>query len=797
MTTEHRPNGTQPSPNVSREPNSREIRRLRRLSTDISALVDIPRSCVDAARAAYRAERERAVREQLAKTPLRELRSFSDGQVRYSVIEAAGIRTVGAVIGTSRSRLESIRGVGSKSSDRVLTAAHRLETALRKRVKIRFDIDRRPRAQTNLLDTLRALDAARRSIRPLRPRLEAAALRIEADYTEARVAARRVRRLFARRQRKERARAALERMAAFLNDPDTTALIAEIAEVRNRLARPHSGSTKIWDDYAARAATYNGLLVEIEQFDPGADPLEGSVNDEFPQPAERLDPKAAATHAALDSDAPIGAGRDPQQRRWEEVAAPTAALPEPHRLGDRHLLPEEIAGRIKAFELDVTLLGASLRGYQSFGAKFALVQERAILGDEMGLGKTIEALAVMCHLKSHGATHFLVVCPASVLANWENEILRHSRLAAPVRLHGDQRHRRLSQWARDGGVAITTFDTLRLLRIPDIDIAAVVVDEAHYIKNPEALRTRAVRSCLKRSRHALLMSGTPLENRLEEFRTLIKHVQPDIATTLLTVRGPNRAHAFQRVVAPVYLRRNQTDVLDELPPKIETADWLTLDGAAADTYRRAVASGNFMAMRRAAFLTDDPADSPKLTRLCEIVDEATDNNRKVIVYSYFRDVLDRVHAALGPRALGPLTGSVTGPRRQELVDQFSTLREPAVLVSQIEAGGIGLNIQAASVVIIAEPQWKPASEEQAIARCHRMGQIRPVEVHRLLTENSVDEHMLAILARKSALFADYIRPSAMKDATPAAIEGSAAASSQPVQEGRIIDLERRRLGLAA
>ena len=157
-----------------------------------------------------------------------------------------------------------------------------------------------------------------------------------------------------------------------------------------------------------------------------------------------------------------------------------------------------------------------------------------------------------------------------------------------------------------------------------------------------------------------------------------------------------------------------------------------------------------MAMRRAAFLTDNPADSPKRTRLCEIVDEATDNNRKVIVYSYFRDVLHRVHAALGPRALGPLTGSVTGPRRQELVDQFSTRREPAVLVSQIEAGGIGLSIQAASVVIIAEPQWKPATEEQAIARCHRMGQIRPVEVHRLLTENSVDEHMLAVIEASGA-----------------------------------------------
>ncbi len=415
----------------------------------------------------------------------------------------------------------------------------------------------------------------------------------------------------------------------------------------------------------------------------------------------------------------------------------------------------------------------------------------------MGLGKTIEALAVLCHLRSRGATHFLVVCPASVLANWENEIRRHSQLPTPVRLHGHQRDSLLRIWIRGGGVAITTFDTLRLLDIPNIDIAAVVVDEAHYVKNPEALRTSAVRACLERSQHALLMSGTPLENRLEEFRTLVNHVQPNIATRLPTIGGPNSADAFQRAAAPVYLRRNQTDVLDELPEKIETADWLPLDGAAADRYRRAVASGNFMEMRRAAFLTENPADSPKLTRLLEIVEEATDNDRKVIVYSYFRDVLDRVHAALGPLAMGPLTGSVTGPRRQELVDEFSNRHEPAVLVSQIEAGGIGLNIQAASVVIIAEPQWKPSTEEQAIARSHRMGQIRPVEVHRLLTENSVDEHMLAILARKSALFARYIRPSAMKDATHAAIDKSAATTSQSTQEEQIVEIERRRHGIAA
>ena len=768
-----------PSP----EPSPRAIGHLKRLRSDIAAVLAIPPSCIDDARAAFRAERERAIRAHLAATPLRELRRFSEGRIRYRAIEAAGIRTVGAVIATSASRLQSIRGVGSKSSDRIRSAAKRLENDARRSLRVRFDIEIQPTEQTKLLNALRALDEARRSVRPLGPGLEAAMLRIDADIADARVAASRFRRVFAGARRRERSRAALERMVEFLNEPETAALESEIADIRRRLAKPRSGRAAVWDEYAAQAATYNGLLAEIEGLEP--------------RPGRRQSRRGRPRRESPTGIEGLKTSLVRQRRRRAEIAAHNVGPTRPDGLGDRHLLPTGIADRIASFDLDVTLLGASLRGYQDFGAKFALVQERTILGDEMGLGKTIEALAVLCHLRSRGATHFLVVCPASVLANWENEIRRHSKLPTPVRLHGHLRNRLLSTWTRNGGVAITTFDTLRLLDIPDVEIAAVVVDEAHYVKNPEALRTSAVRACLERSQYALLMSGTPLENRLEDFQTLVNHVQPKIARRLPTTGGPNSADAFQRAAAPVYLRRNQTDVLDELPDKIEIADWLPLDGAAADRYLRAVASGNFMEMRRAAFLTDNPADSPKLARLREIVEEATDNDRKVIVYSYFRDVLDLVHTELGPLAMGPLTGSVTGPRRQELVDQFTTRREPAVLVSQIEAGGIGLNIQAASVVIIAEPQWKPSTEEQAIARSHRMGQIQPVEVHRLLTENSVDEHMLAILARKSALFANYIRPSAMKDATPAAVDKSAATTSQSTHEEQIIESERRRLGLAA
>ena len=205
-----------------------------------------------------------------------------------------------------------------------------------------------------------------------------------------------------------------------------------------------------------------------------------------------------------------------------------------------------------------------------------------------------------------------------------------------------------------------------------------------------------------------------------------------------------------------------------------------------------------MAMRRAAFLTPRPHDSPKLRRLVQIVQEATDNNRKVVVFSFFRDVIERIHTAVGLLAVGSITGSLPAGRRQELVERFTTTPGPAVLVNQIQAGGVGLNIQAASVVILTEPQWNPSTEEQAIARCHRMGQVRPVQVHRLLTENSVDKHMLRILARKSALFAQYVRPSTMKDAAPESTDTTEEDPTKAVSviehQRRIIEIERTRLG---
>jgi SNF2 family DNA or RNA helicase len=324
-------------------------------------------------------------------------------------------------------------------------------------------------------------------------------------------------------------------------------------------------------------------------------------------------------------------------------------------------------------------------------------------------------------------------------------------------------------WKRRGGIAVTTYDSLKALPDLGIHIDMLVVDEAHYVKNPAAQRTAVVQSWVARAHRTLYLTGTPMENRVEEFRTLVDQLQPAAARSIRAVDGLAGADNFRRAVAPVYLRRNQVDVLDELPPRIETEEWVDLEDADLVAYRDAVAAGNFMAMRRAPYAPGTVSGSAKLARLADIVEESSANERKVVVFSFFKDVIATVERVLGEQVAGTITGAVAPAERQRLVDRFSDSRGSAVLVSQIEAGGVGLNIEAASVVILTEPQWKPTIEEQAIARCHRLGQVRPVDVHRLLAENSVDARMLEVLAQKASLFNEYVRLKTMACAGPGAM----------------------------
>jgi superfamily II DNA or RNA helicase len=700
-----------------------------------ASLLDRLRSSQAALRESYDAERRRLVDEQLQRMPLNVLQDATSGRLRTGALERGGIRSVAAVHKSDARSLMRLDGVGEATAQQAIAAANQIERSLFESVRVRFDPERRPTTQADLLSALRDGQILQHEVGAMAESLATVSERLLRDIPLAQFHQRRVRRVLASPRKRREAAEAAERIDRFFTDP-ATAPWRDLIRTTEHRVHTALAAADVWPDFEARSVQYNGWLIEFGGLEPDVSAAEGQ-------------------------------------------------------------LPAELVEQVKAIALDTSLLNVSLRGYQRFGAQYALAQQRVIIGDEMGLGKTIEALAVLCHLRSLGETHFLVVAPASVLTNWEHEIRRHTRLDRTWRLHGAGRDAELNKWVRTGGVAVTTFDTLKALRLPTGGPGAIIVDEAHYIKNPSAQRTKVTMQWIKRSRHALLMTGTPMENRVEEFQTLVSHIRPDVARQVVSFAGPE---AFRATVAPVYLRRNQDDVLNELPARIESEDWLRLDGAALGSYRDAVGNGDFMAMRRAATMTSDPADSPKIARLLEVVDDAVDRGRKVVVFSYFRDVLERVAGILGDLTFGPLTGSVRPADRQLLVDKFSASREPAVLVSQIEAGGTGMNMQAASVVVLMEPQWKPSIENQAIARCHRMGQVLPVEVHRLLTEDSVDQRMMEILSRKSALFDAYARESAVKDASPAAVDITDNSAVEEVvshleQERRIIEIERRRLGL--
>ncbi|MEU3225659.1 DEAD/DEAH box helicase [Streptomyces sp. NPDC006976] len=709
-------------------------RAARELLTRADGLLDAARGvladharAVAAVRTALDPLLDVLVRSGLASIPVSRLKDVTEGRLRLGALEQAGFTTVGQVYGASRHELRQIPGVGAQTADQALAAAGQIAHAVRDTVAVRMDVDAPDDATSALVGALYRLVEAGPDVRRAVDGARRLAERLEPLLTAAGPARGRLRMLFTGRRARAGVREAVAGVRAAVADAVERELPLLFGQVSADLLREPDSPVAAWVDFELRPAEYYSLLAEMSGTGPDRDAAEG-------------------------------------------------------------FLPSDIAGRVRGLRLDDTRLRVSLRGYQSFGARFALAQKRVILGDEMGLGKTVQAIAALAHLAAGGETHFLVVCPASVLINWTREIRARSTLRA-LPVHGPQRREAFAEWREDGGVALTTFDALHTL--PDAEDSGVrpgmlVVDEAHYVKNPATRRSQAVSGWSRRTERVLFLTGTPMENRVEEFRHLVRRLQPELAPAISPRHGAAGSQAFRRAVAPAYLRRNQQDVLTELPALVQVDEWEEFSEDDLRAYREAVAAGHFMRMRRAAYAC--PESSAKLNRLRELVAEAAGNGAKVVVFSYFREVLETVREALGDDVFGPLSGSVAAARRQELIDGFTAAPGHAVLLSQIQAGGIGLNMQAASVVILCEPQIKPTTEHQAVARAHRMGQIRTVQVHRLLAADSVDQRMLDILARKERLFDAYARRSDVAETTPDAVDVSEGTLAR-----RIVEEEQQRL----
>ncbi len=644
--------------------------------------------------------------------------------LRLAGLAEAGFATVGDVLRASPEALDALDGVGPASAQATYQAAQEVARAVTASMQVRLDADRAE--HTPLVAALVTLADVLAAARPLRQLLDKVVPALRHDLPLAEPARSRLRWWFTPAARRAAASTAVDRVAQTTRWASENRVSDYVDRVR-AAARP-AASEASWRRFEASSAELYGVLAET-----------------------------------------VGLRVD------------TAAV--------EGFLPSEIVAAIQALKLDATHTTMTLRAYQSFGARFALVQRRTILGDDMGLGKTVQALAAIAHLAASGQRHALVVCPASVIVNWVREVAARTTLTAH-RLHGDDRDPALTAWLTDGGVAVTTFETLASLALPpDQRLAMLVVDEAHYVKNPRTRRAAAVGALGQRADRVLYLTGTPLENSVAEFRSLVATLAPAVALDvddLDAVAGPD---AFRAAVAPVYLRRNADDVLTELPDLLQSEEWVEFTTSDAARYADAVAAGNFSAMRRAAFGAQAQG-SAKLARLLELCNEARKNGRRVVVFSYFLGVLAGVHGALvehGFTAHGPLTGATPASDRQAMVDAFAA-GGPAVLVCQIQAGGVGLNMQAASVVVLCEPQVKPTLEAQAIARAHRMGQTRTVSVHRLLVADSVDERLLEILDHKAALFDAFARDSTLAEASPTATDASEVALGR-----RVVAAEQARL----
>lgn len=455
---------------------------------------------------------------------------------------------------------------------------------------------------------------------------------------------------------------------------------------------------------------------------------------------------------------------------------------------DAEDIPSELVEAVNAVELNTEGLDLTLRHYQAFGAKYMLYSKRVLLGDEMGLGKTVQALAVLNHLNHDGKQAFIVVCPLSVVANWKRETEKFTKLNALI-YHGKDRDQVFKQWQEEKGILITTFSHTRNIDKDAVDhLDALIVDEAHYIKNPEAKRSISVYELAEKAEYVSFMSGTPMENRLEEMKQLISVLQENIADKISNELHLLEPKKFKREVAAVYLRRNRADVLGELPELEIIEQWSDFGQEEQVLYDQAVENGKVMTMRRAAWQGGSPDKSPKLDALREICEAARENGHKVLVFSFFRDVIETIQEHLTGQTFPAITGDVPNSDRQKIVDDFTSAEPGAVMVSQITAGGVGLNIQAANIIVLCEPQWKPSTEEQAISRAYRMGQSRNVMVYRLLTEDSIDGSMLEVLAEKSQLFNDYARESEVANIAQETEEISEASLTQ-----KVLEMEKERL----
>ena len=432
----------------------------------------------------------------------------------------------------------------------------------------------------------------------------------------------------------------------------------------------------------------------------------------------------------------------------------------------------------KSFDNEVPKVKAELRPYQIDGFKWLSVvyknQVGGVLADDMGLGKTLETIAFIESLNIQKP--ILIVAPTSLIFNWMNEFEKFSENEKIVPLYGDSTTRKenIKRIKNDQKITyITSYDSLRndIDEYKEKDFNLVILDEAQFIKNTQAKKTQSVKKL--NAAHRLVLTGTPIENSVLDLWSIFDFLMPGYLPTLedfkrLSENNPEYLKVIKRSVAPFILRRVKQDVLKDLPNKYEVIVSCEMDEKQRKTYdavkkiaadtlntsdKKAIFSvlPYLMKLRQTCItpsLFDDnyKGESGKLNTLFNIVDEEIDNGNKVLIFSQFVEALNIIEKYLKKEDIKffKITGQTSSKDRLRICETFNTNNRYKVCIISLKAGGTGLNLTGANVVIHLDPWWNYAVEEQASDRAHRIGQTRNVKVIKLICENSIEQRVIEL-----------------------------------------------------
>ena len=437
-------------------------------------------------------------------------------------------------------------------------------------------------------------------------------------------------------------------------------------------------------------------------------------------------------------------------------------------------------------------LADGLFPHQVEGVAFLLGRKRAILADDMGLGKTRQAIVALRHVAPDGQV--LIVCPASVKRNWAREVSLAAAGGIAHIIEGTAKQR----IPRDARWVIANYDILKhhLDAIAAVPWAGLVFDEAHYLKNHTSARSKVAREIArqaaakaKQEPPVYLLTGTPLTNRPRDLFVLLQLVGHPLGRSFLSFAkrycaaektqygwktdGASNLEELTIQLHGAMLRRAKDEVLS-LPPKLRT--WLPTTDAIGTANREMREAIDLLVARRAGSGASDQRSRIRLLAILtrarqklavakyettlDLARSAVEQGEKVIVFSCFDEPLQRLAKAFGPAAV-VVTGKVASAKRQHLVDRFQQDDEVRVFLANIIAGGIGLNLTAATQVIFNDLDWVPANHWQAEDRAYRLGQTRAVNVTYVVGVQTIDEFVQAVLETKAALVRSVVEGEAL------------------------------------